>query len=158
MSAGSRTALPGAVEDAPQVAEAIQAAQEARSNRTEITADRVLEELAKVGFANAGDYFDWGPDGITVKNKADLTPEQQAAVAEISETITQSGGTVRIKLHDKIGALEKIGKHLGMCRDIVEVRRGIEEMNEDELINIARGSGAGASAATGSPAGADRIH
>ena len=52
-----------------------------------------------------------------------LTPEQQAAVAEISETVTQNGGTVRIKLHDKIGALEKIGKHLGMYRDIVEVRR-----------------------------------
>ena len=140
------------------VQEAIQAAQRARSKRAEITADRVLEELAKVGFANAGDYFDWGPDGITVKDKAELSPDQQAAVAEISETTTQTGGTVRIKLHDKIGALEKIGKHLGMYRDIVEVRRSIEEMNEDELISIARGGGTGTSETAGSPAGLNRLH
>ena len=45
----------------PNIQQAIAEAQEARSKRTEITSDRVLEELAKVGFANAGDYFDWGP-------------------------------------------------------------------------------------------------
>ena len=56
------------------------------------------------------------------------------------------------ELHDKIGALEKIGKHLGMYRDIVEVRRGIEEMDENELISIARGSSKGTSETAGSPA------
>ena len=142
----------------PQLAEAIQAAQESRSKRTEITADRVLEELAKVGFANAGDYFDWGPEGIGVKDKAELSAEQQAAVAEVSETTTQTGGTVRLKLHDKIGALEKIGRHLGMFKDIVEVRRGIEDMTDDELIAIARGSGSGTAESAGGPSGADRVH
>ncbi len=35
----------------------------ARSQSTEITQDQVLKELARIGFANAGDFFDWGPDG-----------------------------------------------------------------------------------------------
>lgn len=87
---------------------------ERAAERTEITIARVLEELAKIGFANAGEFFDWGPDGIKVKDKDGLTPEQQAVVAEVSQTITEKGGTVRVKLHDKLGALEKIGRHLGM--------------------------------------------
>lgn len=94
---------------------------EGAAERAEITVARVLEELAKVGFANAGDYFAWGPYGITVKDQDTLTPEQQAAVAEVSQTISDKGGTIRVKLHDKLGALEKIGKHLGMFVDKHEV-------------------------------------
>ncbi len=104
------------------VQEAIAQAQKARSKRTEITADQVLKELAKIGFANSGDFFEWGPDGIRVKPQEDLTSDQQAAVAEVSETKTEKGGTVKIKLHDKLGALEKIGRHLGMFTDNVNVR------------------------------------
>lgn len=89
----------------------------ARSERTEITQDRVLQELAKLAFANASDLFNWGPDGISIKAKADLTPEQQAAVAEVSQTVTEKGGTIRLKLHDKRAALVDIGRHLGMFLD-----------------------------------------
>lgn len=99
------------------VAAAIQKQMDERSKRTGITADRVLEELAKVGFANAADYFEWGPGGITVRDQGDLTPEQTAVVAEVSQTITKEGGTIRVKLHDKLGALEKIGRHLKMFTD-----------------------------------------
>ena len=35
-----------------------------RSERTEITQDRVLEELARVAFADIGEYVTWGPDGV----------------------------------------------------------------------------------------------
>ncbi len=92
-----------------RVAQAVAEAIRARSERTEITADDVLKELALIGFANAGDYFDWGPDGVTLKAKEDLTPEQQAVVAEVSETKTENGGTIRLKLHDKRGALVDTG-------------------------------------------------
>ena len=57
-----------------------------------------------------------------MKPQEDLTSDQQAAVAEVSETKTEKGGTVKIKLHDKLGALEKIGRHLGMFTDNVNVR------------------------------------
>ena len=108
--------------ETPEIKAAITTAIEARSKRTEITADQVLEELAKIGFANSGDFFEWGPDGIKVKPKADLTPEQQAAVAEVSETKTKEGGTVKVKLHDKVAALDKIGRHLGMFTDNLNLR------------------------------------
>lgn len=96
------------------VAAAIAEAKAKRSERTEITQDMVLRELALIGFANAGDYFDWDADGITLRPKADLTREQQAVVAEVSETVTEKGGTIRLKLHDKRASLVDIGRHLGM--------------------------------------------
>lgn len=97
-----------------EVAAAIEKSKAKRADRTEITADRVLEELARIAFANSGDFFDWGPSGITVRDKAELTRAQQAVVAEVSQTKTDSGGTIRVKLHDKIGALDKLFRHLGL--------------------------------------------
>lgn len=40
-----------------RVAEAIAAALKARSERTQVTADQVVTELAKIGFANMADYM-----------------------------------------------------------------------------------------------------
>ena len=102
------------------VAAAVQAEMDKRAKRTEITADRVLKELALLGFANAEEYFIWGPDGVTIKDSAELTPEQTAAVAEVSQTVTEQGGTIRVKLYDKRASLELIGRHLGMFKDVVE--------------------------------------
>lgn len=62
-----------------------------RSERTEITQDQVLKELALIGFSNAGDYFDWGPDGVSLLNKGDLTEAQRSVVAEVSQTVTPGG-------------------------------------------------------------------
>jgi phage terminase small subunit len=79
-----------------------------------ITRTRILDELALIAFSNAGDYFEWGPDGVTIKDSKDLTPEQRAAVAEVSETVTEVGGTVRVKLHSKLEALEKLARATGL--------------------------------------------
>ena len=89
-------------------------AQAGRSKRTGITADAVLKELANLTFANAGDYFEWRPDGVTLIDKENLTREQLAAVAEVSQTITKEGGTIRLKLHDKGGAIRDAMRHLGL--------------------------------------------
>jgi phage terminase small subunit len=96
------------------IAKRVAKAQALRSERTQVTVDKVVTELAKIAFCNADDYFAWGERGVTLKNSEDLTRDIKAAVAEASETTTKEGGTIRIKLHDKLGALEKLGKHLGM--------------------------------------------
>ena len=68
--------------------------------------DDVLQKVARIAFASMTDYATWGPDGIKLVGSERLTPEQTVAVAEISETTTQHGGSKRIKLHDKLRALE----------------------------------------------------
>lgn len=117
----------------PHVFAAIKVALKLRSERTEITADRVLKELAKIGFADIRKAIKWqgtlvteedNPDGgdtLTIKNVVtnnvtlvssdDLDDDTAAAIAEISQN---SSGGIKLKLHDKKGALVDIGKHLGM--------------------------------------------
>lgn len=92
-----------------------------RSKRTGINQDRVLTELAKIAFADMRNFMKWGPNGIKLLSVDDLTPEDSVCVAELSETTTEYGGTTRIKLHDKKGALELLGRHLGMFKDKVEM-------------------------------------
>lgn len=99
------------------VSDRIAELQAARGERTEITQDRVLEELAKLGFSDMRQFSSWGPKGVTWKDSDELSPEAAACVAEVSETITEGGRTRKFKLHDKKGSLELIGRHLGMWND-----------------------------------------
>ena len=44
----------------------------------------------------------------------ELTEDQTAALAEIAET---SKGCVRVKLHDKAKALDRLARHLGLYKE-----------------------------------------
>jgi phage terminase small subunit len=96
----------------------VQALQEGHQKRHELTVDRVIGELTSIAFASAGDFFDWGPGGVRVKDKSQLTPEQLAVVSEVSQTITEAGGTIRVKLHSKLDALDKLARHLGLYKEL----------------------------------------
>lgn len=113
----------------------IEAMQAALRKRHEVTVDRVVQELANIAFANAGDYYAWGPDGVRIKDSAELTAQQRAVVCEVSQTITESGGTIKVKLSDKQAALDKLAKHLGMFIDRKEIGGpgAFDQMDEDQL-------------------------
>ena len=55
-----------------------------------------------------------------LKDSASLTDDQAMQVAEVSETTSATGGTLKLKKHDKVKALELLGRHLGMFTDKVE--------------------------------------
>jgi len=101
-----------------EVARAIQRERAAAAARLDITADRVKAELAAIAFASIADVADWGPDGVTLKDKAALPVADRAAIAEISAEKTQSGGVTRqrahVKMRSKQQALDALAKHLGL--------------------------------------------
>lgn len=121
------------------VESAVAAAMKIRSDRTDITADRVLKELAKIGFADIRKAIKWQgtlvteedqPDGgdtlviknvvtnnVTLVSSDDIDDETAAAISEISQN---TSGGIKLKLHDKRAALVDIGKHLGMFTEKVE--------------------------------------
>src|SRR5579884_1628218 len=109
-----------------QVQEALREAQRQRSARTQITADAVLTELAKIAFSDMRSFAVWGPDGIVLKPSADLSPEAGACVAEVSQTISEGGGSIKFKLHSKTEALRDLGRHLGLFVDRVELQAGVK--------------------------------
>lgn len=87
--------------------------QKAGAERTEITVARVLEELAKVAFADMSQYGEWNGNRFILKDSKTLPPELTAVVSEVKNT--KEG--IAFKLHDKLSALEKIGKHFAMFTD-----------------------------------------
>lgn len=108
-----------------EIAEAISEAQEARSDRTLVTQDRVLKELARVGFSDLRSLMT--PEGsLTLPD--DWDDDTAAAVSSI-EVVTRPTGETdedgrkkvehvhKLKVWDKVSALEKMGKHLGMFVD-----------------------------------------
>ncbi len=98
----------------PAVAAAIESAQAKRAQRTRVSADRVVTELAKVAFGDPRRLFSWGPGGVELRESSELTEAEAALVSEVSETRTAAGGTRRVKLHCKMTALTALGKHLGL--------------------------------------------
>lgn len=105
------------------------------SRRTGVTADRVVRELPKVAFANSQDVVNY--DDATVK--PDAVRDDTAAVASVRvKTIpTKDGDGVEreVKMHDKLKALELLGKRLGLFTDKVE-HSGSIDTGTKELASI----------------------
>ena len=85
----------------------------AMQKRTEVTADKVIAELAKIGFANIKDFVNGGNSVLELKH---LESEKTAAVSKVKTTINELTGNITTELtfHDKVSALEKLGRHLGV--------------------------------------------
>ncbi len=89
-----------------------------RQRRLDLEADDVVQELTKIAFGDIGAYMNWDASGITLIAKDQLTHDQLSALSEVSEVQTAGGATTfKLKMHDKIRALELLGKHLGMWVD-----------------------------------------
>ena len=56
----------------------------------------------------------WGPGGVELFDSSSLTDADAAMISEVSESISQSGSSVKVKLHSKLDALEKLAKHVGV--------------------------------------------
>lgn len=117
-----------------EVQTAIQKGIEKRQARTEITQDRVLQELAAIAFANGIDYAQIVSGTATLYDTEKLTDRQKAAIISIKQT--KDG--VEIKLGSKLKALELLGKHLGMFSGEHEALEdepsidGLEEIDEQD--------------------------
>jgi phage terminase small subunit len=81
----------------------------------EISVDRWLKEVATIAFSSIGNYFDGEKHPST--DLTECTPEQLAAIAGYDYEQTRYGPKVKIKLHDKLRALEMYGKYVGAMVD-----------------------------------------
>ena len=123
-----------------------------RSKRTEITIDRVLQELAIIGFLDIRNAFDdegrllpihempediaralGGIDITTTKTTIDIIAEEN--VREVEQALLK-----KIKIIDKKGALELIGRHLAMFTDrsiLVDEREDFEGNDPEAYVKDA---------------------
>lgn len=89
---------------------------EKRSKSTEITAERVLKEMALIAYGNMKDFIEFDENGIRLKNQKDLTREQLGIISELTIEKSKKGGKTssKIKLYAKDNALSNLFRHLGL--------------------------------------------
>lgn len=119
------------------IQEEIAKQQQKIQERTQITQDMIVQELAKIAFSNATDYVKvvtrptirriWDKEeekyvyeegdvyeqDIILKDTKDLTDDQKAAISSIKNT--KHG--IAIEQCNKVEALHLLGQHLGMFKN-----------------------------------------
>lgn len=111
----------------PRVVARVEKAGEIAEKKFEITAERVIEELAKVGFASMRDFIRVDSEGQPQIDLGETPDWALDALAEVkTETVLEGadkdgeGGQhvrkTQIKLHDKLRALKDLGEITGAFR------------------------------------------
>lgn len=143
--------------DKPEIKEYLDKKMKDREQRTEITQDKVVNELAAIAFSNASDFFKVVDKPITAGGVPVLddegnprtykdvefvnTDKLSEANKKVISSIKQGSNGLEIKLNDKLKALELLGKHLGMFKDKVELSGNVnnpyEGLTTEQLLKIA---------------------
>lgn len=118
----------------PDIRAAIEQETAERLDQLGVRADAVLSELARMGFSNMRDYMNVTADGDAYLDLSELTREQAAAIQEVTvDDYTEGRGEdarevkrLKVKLADKKGPLELLGKHLKLFTEKHEMSFGQE--------------------------------
>ncbi len=100
----------------PEIQKAIQEKQKELSEATNISAKRILEEYAKIAFSDVRELFTPDNNLYDIRQLDDSTAGAIASV-EIDALNVQGmqvGETKKVKMYNKLTALEALGKHLGI--------------------------------------------
>jgi phage terminase small subunit len=118
--------------------------------RNMVTVEKVLSELASIGFANATDFvtveekefvegYEKNANGEEDKTRPIIKHYKGLNIAETANvdkgkikalaSIKQGQSGIEIKLHDKVKALELMGKTLGIFIDKVETTNKTEPLS-----------------------------
>ncbi len=110
------------------VAEKIAELKKELSERTQVKAEEVIQEYAKIAFSDLGDFCSWDEDGVYMNASKDLPKGLSRSLLEInvSKTIRRGGRdgedvtetiNTKLKLHPKVTALDALARHLGIFND-----------------------------------------
>jgi len=92
------------------IAAAVAKGEAERAENRRVTADRVLAEFARIGFADMRDFVDWGPHRFELRTLH--SDWQGGAVAHVAPPT--NGKPASIRLHDKHAALAVMARHTGL--------------------------------------------
>ena len=104
--------------------------------RTEVTQERVIGELAAIAFADVADYVQIINDGglpmVQLTPTKEIPTNKRAAIAGIK----QGNNGIEVKLYNKLDALDKLGRHLGLFK---EYDSDAEEIADDGFLEALSG-------------------
>lgn len=120
------------------------------------TAGGVLQELARIGFANMHDLMKIGEDGQAHPVLDPSRPISRDMAAAVQELSYDSKGRPRVKMHAKESALTKIGEYVGILKNqstdvsltVNQNVASVYNLTDEQLLAIASAGGAGTAAPT----------
>lgn len=109
-----------------------------------VTVERIITELATLGFSNMADYMRVGPEGDPTLDFSALSRDQASALHEVTVETSKVPGDkegrevqkVKFRLYDKRAALVDLGKHLGMFSDKLVHSGSVTIRQEDALADL----------------------
>lgn len=111
----------------PNIAEAVRQGIKAREARTLISADKALQEIARIAFSDVRRLLETDENGhIKVKDLDSLSDADSAAIARIIVTKDR----IDIRLHDKRAALLDLARHLGLVGKQINSQPGLRARDE----------------------------
>lgn len=107
----------------PRIKKILDEATESATLEMGVNKLRVLQELSRIAFANVKDIIRQDPNtGDLSVDINSINYAHAAGIAEVTITTAPNGyQTTKVKLIDKNTALEKLGKHLSLFKDQIEV-------------------------------------
>lgn len=122
----------------PIVKQYIRELEDEALKKHEITRDRVLKELAMIAFSNIANIASVEDTTVVhkgekltgrtvvIKTTDELTQEMQRSISEVKAT----PDGITVKLHDKVSALEKLMRHLGLFE------KDNDQLNKTAIIKV----------------------
>jgi len=107
----------------PAVRAAIDAEIQKLKVRAELSAERVIAEYMRIAFADIRDAICWNVDEVDVKPSTEMCDRTASAISEVNVT---PSGAIKVKMHDKLKALDALSRHLSLFSDRSEISVGGE--------------------------------
>ena len=104
--------------------------------RTEVTVERVLKEMACHAFCDITEIFESDGECLTIKDPRTLPEELRRSIIGVKVTRVGEMITYEFKFANKQRALESLARHLQMFKDTVVVEnvfQEIQDMSDEEL-------------------------
>ena len=124
-----------------KISESIAAKKAEREKKFNFTVERWVNENMKAAFSDLGDVLEWD-NGVVIKKKEDMDEDARQCIEGITETVTEHGGTISVKMRDKNKALEMLGKHFGLL-DGNGSKRNTEDVKAKLLAALEKFTGGG---------------
>jgi phage terminase small subunit len=81
--------------------------------KTLITKQRLIDEWARIAFADPGDVMSWNESGIEMIPKEKLAADKRRLIKSLSHHTTATGESFKVELVDRDSAKKELAKLLG---------------------------------------------
>lgn len=117
-----------------KIVDEINRRKEEQRRRNELLEDEVLQEMSKIAFVDITDVVDFTGSRLDVRDLSEIPEHVRPAIKKVVCTPGLHGDKVTIELHDKMAALDKLGKYLSMWSDTLKVEGGDKPLQHEHRV------------------------